>query len=175
MAKIELIQGNITETKADALVNASNTSLLSGSDMGVNGAIHRVGGPEIAEACKQLRIKMGALKPGDAVLTTAGALPARYVVHAVGPVWQGGKQGEEEMLREAYLNALKIAAEHDVKVIAFPCISTGAYQFPKEKAAAIALKAVQEHSVQTALPEIVVFVMHNDENFQIYNRLMQPA
>lgn len=135
--KIEVIQGDITRIKVDAVVNAANTSLLGGG--GVDGAIHRAGGKAILDECIQIRNREGGCKTGEAVITTCGNLPARYVIHAVGPVYSGGNKGEDELLASAYLNSLKLAAENQVQSIAFPNISTSIYRFPEEKAAAIAM------------------------------------
>src|SRR5215218_8019291 len=137
MNRIHLVQGDITTVKADAIVNAANSSLLGGG--GVDGAIHRAGGPAILEACKKIVAKQGGCKPGDAVITTAGKLPAKFVIHTVGPVWRGGKNGEAETLAHCYKNSLQRAAEHDCKSIAFPAISTGVYGYPKPETAAIAV------------------------------------
>jgi O-acetyl-ADP-ribose deacetylase (regulator of RNase III) len=142
--KIRIIQGDITEQHTDAIVNAANSSLMGGG--GVDGAIHRKGGPKILEECKKIRETMwpDGLPTGKAVITTGGKLKARYVIHTVGPVWHGGKHGENEILAEAYKNSLKLAVSKGLKTIAFPSISTGAYGYPIEKASKIALKTVEE-------------------------------
>ena len=124
--EIELIRGDITQLAVDAIVNAANTSLLGGG--GVDGAIHRAGGPEILEACMEIRARQGGCAVGEAVITTAGALPARFVIHTVGPVWNGGDKGEAERLRACYLNTLQLASEHKLQSVAFPNISTGVYR-----------------------------------------------
>ena len=156
----------------DAIVNAANTSLLGGG--GVDGAIHRAGGPAILEACRKIRARQGGCKVGEAVITTAGNLPAKYGIHTVGPVWNGGRKGESELLANAYRNSLQIAVENNVKSIAFPNISTGIYRFPKEKAAEIAIRTVREFLVHQSegphSPEAVIFVCFDQENFEIYQR-----
>ncbi|MBS1566281.1 MAG: O-acetyl-ADP-ribose deacetylase [Bacteroidetes bacterium] len=138
---IELVQGDITKIAADAIVNAANTSLLGGG--GVDGAIHRAGGKAILDDCIRIRNKQGGCAVGGAVITTAGLLPAKFVIHTVGPTWNGGKSHEEELLASAYRSSLDLAAANSVKTIAFPNISTGIYRFPKDKAAAIAVNTVK--------------------------------
>ncbi len=169
--KFTLIQGDITKIAADAIVNAANSSLLGGG--GVDGAIHRAGGPAILEECIQIRNKQGGCKIGEAVITTAGRLPARHVIHTVGPVWQGGNNRERELLSNCYRNVLKLAVEHDLKTLAFPNISTGIYRFPKAEAASLALTTVQEFAANNphSLEEIS-FVCFDDENFRLYQELM---
>jgi O-acetyl-ADP-ribose deacetylase len=141
-ARVELVQGDLTRESVDAVVNAANSSLMGGG--GVDGAIHRAGGPAILEECKRIRAERGPLPPGEAVITTGGRLPCRYVIHTVGPVWQGGSAGEAETLGRCYTNSLAVAATHGCSSIAFPSISTGAFGYPVEKAAAVALSAVAE-------------------------------
>src|SRR5690349_17303941 len=131
--KIEALKGDITNVQVDAIVNAANTSLLGGG--GVDGAIHRAGGKAILEECMQIRARQGGCPTGEAVITTAGNLPAKYVIHTVGPVWQGGKANEEELLANAYRNSMKIAWANACRTVAFPNISTGVYHFPKPLAA----------------------------------------
>ncbi|WP_413668783.1 O-acetyl-ADP-ribose deacetylase [Mucilaginibacter sp. Mucisp86] len=170
MGIIELVQGDITKIKADAIVNAANTSLMGGG--GVDGAIHRAGGPEILEDCRKIVARQGGCKTGEAVITTGGKLPAKYVIHTVGPVYNSGKRGEDELLRSAYSNSLKLAAENNVRSIAFPNISTGIYRFPKDKAAAIAVKAVNEFLAEDKVVEKVIFVCFDNENYDLYNKLL---
>lgn len=173
MGEVEIVKGDITGLEVDAIVNATNTALLSGSDTGVNGAIHRKGGPQIAEACKRLRIKLGEVKPGDAVITTAGDLKAKYVIHTVGPVWKEGENHEENVLTEAYVNSMKVAGDNKIKTIAFPNISTGIYGYPKEKAAQTAIDAIYTGLVRNIDIEKVIVVCHNDDNFNIYRKLLK--
>lgn len=169
--RIELVQGDITKVKADAIVNAANTSLLGGG--GVDGAIHRAGGKAILEECVKIRDRQGGCKTGEAVITTAGNLPAKYVIHTVGPVYNDGKHGEDELLASAYLNSLKLATENQVITLAFPNISTGIYHFPKEKAAAIAIKTVKDYLVDHFIVQQVIFVCFDDENYSIYKKMLK--
>ena len=165
-----LIQGDITKLKVDAIVNAANTSLLGGG--GVDGAIHRAGGPAILEDCKRIRARQGGCNVGEAAITTAGNLSAKYVVHTVGPVWSGGKNNEEAFLASAYKNSLNLALEHKVRSIAFPNISTGIYRFPKDGAAEIAIKTVKEFVDATGADIEVTFVCFDEENYRIYEALL---
>lgn len=166
---INLLQGDITKIKVDAIVNAANTSLLGGG--GVDGAIHQAGGPDILDDCRKIRSRQGDCAVGEAVITTAGRLSADYVIHAVGPVWQGGDKGEEKLLANAYNNSLLLARENNVRTIAFPNISTGIYRFPKLKAAQIAIKTVASF-LQDNTSMIVNFVCYDTENFDIYEALL---
>jgi O-acetyl-ADP-ribose deacetylase (regulator of RNase III) len=162
---IALVQGDITLQDTAAIVNAANSTLMGGG--GVDGAIHRAGGPEILEECRAIVAKIGRCPTGEAVITTGGRLPARYVVHTVGPVWSGGDRGEPGLLARAYRNSLALAAEKGAKSVSFPSISTGAYRFPIEKAAAIALATVIEFAKQSALDE-VRFVLFSADDLRIY-------
>jgi len=162
--KIEIIQADITIIIVDAIVNAANTSLLGGG--GVDGAIHRKGGKAILDECIAIRDRQGNCKTGNAVITTAGNLPAKFVIHTVGPVWNGNKK-EELLLENCYTNSLKLAVENNVKTIAFPNISTGIYHFPKDKAAEIAWKTVNDF-LQKDFFEKIIFVCFDDENYQLY-------
>ena len=159
---IRLLKGDITKVSADAIVNAANTSLLGGG--GVDGAIHKAGGPEILEECRQIVARQGGCKTGEAVITTAGRLPAKYVIHTPGPVWNGGKYNEEALLANCYRNALRLAMEHNCKSIAFPNISTGIYGFPKDKAAGIAVEQAMIYLSKNDLFEII-FVCYDEENY----------
>jgi O-acetyl-ADP-ribose deacetylase len=163
---IQLIKGDITKIKADAIVNAANSSLLGGG--GVDGAIHRAGGPAILEECRAIRAKQGGCPTGEAVITTAGKLPAKYVIHTVGPVWFNGNKGERELLANCYRNSLQLAIENGVKSIAFPNISTGIYHFPKPEASEIAIETVQRFIANDKSIEEVFFVCFDDENFTLY-------
>ncbi|MPR35358.1 O-acetyl-ADP-ribose deacetylase [Salmonirosea aquatica] len=170
---IELVQDDITRIEADAIVNAANSSLLGGG--GVDGAIHRAGGKAILEACRKIRARQGGCPTGEAVITTAGNLPAKFVIHTVGPVWHGGHNQEEALLRSAYTNSLQCAIENDVRSIAFPNISTGVYRFPKEKAAEIAIRSVREFLAARDDSLKVIFVCFDSENYRLYQRLLAPA
>lgn len=167
---IRLLQDDITKLEVDAIVNAANSSLLGGG--GVDGAIHKAGGPAILEECYKIRDKQGGCKVGEAVITTAGKMPSRFVIHTVGPVWNGGNKNEDQLLANAYKNSLRIATEHSLTTIAFPNISTGIFHFPKERAAKIAIESVSdflktENSIRT-----VFFVCFDSENFEIYKTLL---
>ena len=168
---IRIVQGDITKITVDAIVNAANTSLLGGG--GVDGAIHRAGGPAILDDCRKIIARQGGCKTGEAVITTAGMLPAKYVIHTVGPVWNGGNKNEALLLANAYHNSLSIALENNVRSIAFPNISTGIYHFPKDKAAAIAVETVSTFISNYLLPEEILFVCFDKENFLIYQKLLQ--
>ncbi len=164
---IKLIKGDITKIRVDAIVNAANTSLLGGG--GVDGAIHKAGGNTILEDCQKIRRKQGGCKTGEAVITTAGKLPAKFVIHTVGPVWNNGKNNEEKLLASAYLNSLKLALNNEVKSISFPNISTGIYKFPKEIAAQIAIRTVYDFFQVHDSFENICFVCHDDVNYKIYS------
>lgn len=168
--EIKVIKGDITEIQVDAIVNAANTSLLGGG--GVDGAIHRKGGNAILEECVQIRNKQGGCKVGEAVITTAGNLPSKYVIHTVGPVWNNGKSLEVELLQNCYLSVLELAIENDVKAIAFPNISTGIYKFPKDLAAETALNVVYNFEEKNQL-EKIIFVCFDEENFNLYNTKLE--
>jgi O-acetyl-ADP-ribose deacetylase (regulator of RNase III) len=167
MSKIEVMQGDITKLKVEAVVNAANTTLLGGG--GVDGAIHRAAGPQLLEKCKTL----GGCKTGDAKITKGYHLPAAYVIHAVGPVWSGGLRGELEMLKSCYRRSLEIAHQKGIKTIAFPCISTGVYHFPKERAAHIAVETVRDGLKKMTNIEKVIFVCFLNEDYQIYQSLLK--
>ncbi|HYT05124.1 MAG TPA: O-acetyl-ADP-ribose deacetylase [Gemmatimonadales bacterium] len=164
--KIEALQGDITRQQADAIVNAANTTLLGGG--GVDGAIHRAAGPELLEECRAL----GGCPTGEARITRGYRLPAKHVIHTVGPVWSGGRRGEPELLRSCYRNALRLAGEHAIKVIAFPSISTGAYRFPIEQAAGIAVETVREALERPTSVEVVWFVCFSAADLEVYRRLL---
>lgn len=169
---LQVIQGDITKVEVDAIVNTANTSLLGGG--GVDGAIHRAGGSAILEACIKIRNKQGGCNVGEAVITTAGYLPANFVIHTVGPVWNGGNSNEEDLLASAYNNSLKLAVDNHVQTIAFPNISTGIYRFPKERAAAIAIRTVSDFINNYSFTRIV-FVCFDDENYQLYNNILKSG
>ncbi|AOY90635.1 O-acetyl-ADP-ribose deacetylase [Cupriavidus sp. USMAA2-4] len=163
---MQVVHGDITRMEVDAIVNAANSGLLGGG--GVDGAIHGAGGPAIMEACRAIRDSQGGCPTGDAVITTGGLLPAPYVIHAVGPVWRGGGDNEEELLASAYRNSIRRAAEKGLRTIAFPNISTGIYGFPRERAVDIAIAAVRDSLPQAPSIEQVTFVCFDDENYQLY-------
>lgn len=169
-ARISIILGDITKQSVDAIVNAANSSLLGGG--GVDGAIHRAGGPAILDECRAIRAKQGGCATGEAVITTGGKLPAKYVIHTVGPVWNGGHKSEEELLAAAYRNSLRLAAENGIRSLAFPNISTGIYLFPKEKAAAIAVRTVQDFLSGDPRFERVIFVCFDRENYELYVNML---
>lgn len=169
MKTINIIQGDITQITADAIVNAANTSLLGGG--GVDGAIHRKGGAAILADCQKIRAKQGGCAVGEAVVTTAGNLPAKYVIHTVGPTWVDGQHDEALLLENAYRNSFKLAENLKLQSIAFPNISTGIYRFPKQLAAQIALKTIAEQLKQSQFITEVIFVCLDDENFNIYQSL----
>jgi len=168
--KIILLEGDITTREVDCIVNAANSSLLGGG--GVDGAIHWAGGKEILEACIKIREKQGGCAEGDAVITTAGKLKAKHVIHTVGPVWNGGKNGEDEKLKSCYRRSLELAQENNARSIAFPNISTGVYCFPKERAAGIAINAVLEFVRYHDSISTVEFVCFDEENYRIYEERM---
>jgi O-acetyl-ADP-ribose deacetylase (regulator of RNase III) len=165
-AKVVLVQGDITEQSADAVVNAANSSLLGGG--GVDGAIHRKGGPEILEACKAIRNKQGSLPAGRAVITTGGELPAKHVIHTVGPVWRGGDNDEDETLASAYAESMKLAQAHGLATVCFPSISTGAYGFPIDRAARVSRWAIEEALPQCPAVEEVRMVLFSAEDLAAY-------
>lgn len=169
MPKIEFIKGDIIKIEADAIVNAANSSLLGGG--GVDGAIHRAGGKKILEECMEIRNRQGKCKTGEAVVTSAGNLPGKYVIHTVGPVWNGDEEKGSKLLANCYHNSLKLAESLDLKTIAFPNISTGIYRFPKELAAKIAIDEVKNFTSE--IIEKVIFVCFDDENEEIYRTLLK--
>lgn len=162
--------GDITKTKADAIVNAANTSLLGGG--GVDGAIHRAGGPEILEACRRIVARQGGCRTGDAVITPAGRLPATYVIHTVGPVWRGGAQGEAALLASCYSCSLELAVQHQCSSIAFPGISTGIYGYPKAEAARVAVEAIRLFTHPGSTLQQVLLVCFDQEYFDHIQSLM---
>jgi O-acetyl-ADP-ribose deacetylase len=168
MSRVELIQGDITRLDVEAIVNAANNSLLGGG--GVDGAIHRAGGPTILAECMTIRHKQGSCPTGEAVITSGGNLKARFVIHTVGPVWQGGSNNEEDLLASAYRNSLRLAVENRIKTVAFPNISTGVYGFPRDRAAVIAIREVRQFLNLQGSIEKVVFCCFDEENFSIYSR-----
>ena len=165
MNRIEIVQGDITKIKVDVIVNAANSSLLGGG--GVDGAIHRAGGSAILDDCMKIRAKQGGCKTGEAVITGAGNLPAKHVIHTVGPVWYGGQNGESEKLTSCYFNSLQLAVKNNCKTVAFPNISTGVYGYPKGKAAKIAYHTVANFLSENESIEKVIFVCFDEENYKL--------
>ena len=163
--RINIIQGDITQLEVDAIVNAANPSLMGGG--GVDGAIHRAAGPRLKEACRLLR----GCPTGEAKITKGFDLKAEYVIHTVGPVWHGGTQGEAALLASAYRRSLEVAAEHKIKTIAFPSISTGAYRFPFEKGTAIALREIAEFLKAHNLPEEVTLIAFSEEDYRRIDKI----
>jgi len=164
--KIEIVQGDITKLEVDAIVNAANTTLLGGG--GVDGAIHRAAGPELLAECRTL----GGCQPGEAKITRGYRLPARFVIHTVGPVWRGGKRGEPARLANCYRNSLQVAVENGIRTIAFPAISCGAYGYPIEEAAQIAVNTTREFLATTDQIEKVIFVLWDEDVYEAYRRIL---
>ena len=167
--KLQVQRGDITRMEVDAIVNAANTTLLGGG--GVDGAIHRAAGPRLLEECRTL----GGCRAGDARITAGYQLPARFVIHTVGPIWAGGNKGEADILANCYRNSLRLAAENKVKTLAFPAISCGAYGYPIAAAAEIAIRVTRETLQNESQIERVVFVVSNDEIFSAYQSLLEKA
>jgi len=164
--RIVAVQGDITHQRVDAIVNAANTRLLGGG--GVDGAIHGAAGPRLLEECR----KLGGCPAGEARITKGYNLPAKWVIHTVGPVWHGGKHGEDELLASCYRNSLALAAEHGIKTIAFPCISTGVYGFPYDRAAKIAVEEVREFLEGSTSIEKVIFVCFLQRDYECFARVL---
>jgi len=164
--RIHIQQGDITTLKVDAIVNAANTSLMGGG--GVDGAIHRAAGPGLLEECKTL----GGCLTGEAKITSGYNLPAKFIIHTVGPIWKGGNRNEDELLAACYCNTLRIAENMKLNTIAFPNISTGVYGYPKERAASIAIREVKAFLEINKKIEKVIFVIFDEENLAIYRRLI---
>jgi O-acetyl-ADP-ribose deacetylase (regulator of RNase III) len=167
--RIDIVRGDITKLDVDAIVNAANTSLLGGG--GVDGAIHRAAGPELLQECH----KLGGCRPGEAKITRGYKLPARFVIHAVGPVWSGGNRGEAETLANCYRKSLNLALEHKIKTIAFPAISCGAYRYPIADAARIAVQTARDFLSGNDKIDKVIFVLATDEIFAAYQQLLSSA
>lgn len=168
-----LRQGDITNQRTDAIVNAANSSLMGGG--GVDGAIHRAGGPAILEDCKKIRAKQGRLPTGEAVITTGGNLLSKYVIHTVGPVWKGGSQNEARLLGNCYFNSLKLAEEKGIETISFPSISTGVYGYPVGEAAIVALNAVIDYLDHSRGIKEVIFVLFDARTYEAYERALEKT
>lgn len=164
MGFIEIVKGNIINQHVDAIVNAANTTLLGGG--GVDGAIHKAAGPKLLEECR----KLNGCKTGDAKITSGYDLVVKYVIHTVGPIWQGGNKNEPELLKSCYIKSLQLAIKNNIKTIAFPSISTGAYRFPIEFASEIALSTVKEFLENTKNIDKVIFVCFSDSDYEVYLR-----
>lgn len=167
MPRVEVIQGDITRLACDAIVNAANVSLLGGG--GVDGAIHRAAGPALLDECRRL----GGCTTGNAKATKGYSLPARWVIHAVGPIWRGGNHGEPALLRSAYVQSLALAESLDAQSVAFPNISTGAYGFPKRDAAEIATSTVRAYMAKSSKISTIIFCCYDHENYSLYQTLLQ--
>ena len=170
-SELTILTGDITLQSTDAIVNAANSSLMGGG--GVDGAIHRAGGPAILEECKQIVTRQGRLPTGKAVITIACNMKAKYVIHTVGPVWHGGKSGEAELLESAYRESLKLAAENHLSSISFPSISTGAYGYPVAEAARIALETVISFLNEVTSIKKVIFIVFNSQTFEAYSSALK--
>jgi O-acetyl-ADP-ribose deacetylase (regulator of RNase III) len=166
-SRLQLVQGDITRQDTDAIVNAANPSLLGGG--GVDGAIHRAGGPQILEECR----KIGGCPPGEARITTGGQLQANYVIHTVGPIYHGGQRGEAQTLTSAYRSSLEVASQHGIKTVAFPSISTGAYGYPINLAAPLALETVMAYLEAHPEIELVRFVLFGRAAYKAYEKALQ--
>lgn len=168
--EIVLEQGDITRQEVDVIVNAANSGLRGGG--GVDGAIHRAGGPAIMEECRVIRRRQGGCRTGDAVITTAGELRARHVIHTAGPIWRGGGHREPDLLRSAYRSSLELAAEHGARTVAFPSISTGVYGFPVREAAPIALQAACDFARSSSQFSEIRFILFSAEDLETYRQAL---
>jgi O-acetyl-ADP-ribose deacetylase (regulator of RNase III) len=167
--RIVIIEGDITQQKVDSIVNAANETLLGGG--GVDGAIHRAAGPQLLEECR----KLGGCPTGEAKITKGYRLPAKYVIHTVGPVWRDGKHGEEDRLASCYRNSLNLAVENNIRTIAFPSISTGAYRFPIERATRIAMTEIKKFLEKNSSIEKVVLVCFGNEVYEVYRKVLREV
>jgi O-acetyl-ADP-ribose deacetylase len=167
--RIEIVEGDITLQKVDAIVNAANSTLLGGG--GVDGAIHRAAGRELLEECRALK----GCRTGEAKITKGYRLSAKWVIHTVGPVWHGGQHNEDELLSSCYRNSLALAAKHEIKSVAFPSISTGVYRFPMSRAAQLALGEITLHLEKSPIPEKVMLVCFGKEAFEVYRKVAETV
>ncbi|WP_276366819.1 O-acetyl-ADP-ribose deacetylase [Chryseolinea sp. H1M3-3] len=173
MNRIGLLRADITTLEVDAIVNAANSSLTGGG--GVDGAIHHAAGPKLLEECLKIKERQDGCPPGEAVITSGANLKAKFVIHAVGPIWTGGNEEEDQILANAYKNSLILAASNSVKTIAFPNISTGIFGFPKKRAAEIAFREVKDFLSNDSTIQTVIFCCYDEENYNLYNQLLsQP-
>ena len=169
LEKIKLVKGDITNIDVDCIVNAANSSLLGGG--GVDGAIHHAAGPELVQECKML----GGCKTGQAKITKGYKLLAKYIIHTVGPIYHGGKHNESELLADCYRNSLELAKKHNIRTIAFPCISTGVYGYPFEKASKIAFNTITSHLDKNSEIEQVILVCHSQGSYDLYAKIIEEA
>ncbi len=168
--RIIVLKGDITTLGTEAIVNAANKSLMGGG--GVDGAIHRAAGPKLEDECKRVISKLGECRSGEAVITSAGDMHSKYVIHTVGPVWQGGTKNEAQKLALCYRNSLSLAEDYHISEVAIPNVSTGVYGYPKKEAAEIAVTTVNKYLRSSKSLKKVIFVCFDDENYQIYNNLI---
>lgn len=170
MKRIELVRGDITKLEVDAIVNAANSELMGGG--GVDGAIHHAAGPKLLEECLKIKERQDGCPPGEAVITSGANLKAKFVIHAVGPIWNDGNANEDQLLANAYRNSLELAVSNSVKIIAFPNISTGIYGFPKKRAAEIAIREVKEFLSNDDTFQAVIFCCYDEENYNLYDQIL---
>jgi O-acetyl-ADP-ribose deacetylase (regulator of RNase III) len=170
MNRIEILRGDITTLEVDAIVNAANSNLMGGG--GVDGAIHHAAGPKLMEECLKIKERQDGCPPGEAVITSGANLKARFVIHAVGPIWEGGNANEKQVLADAYRNSLALAVNNSIETIAFPNISTGIYGFPKKRAAEIAIREVNEFLSNNDSIQRLIFCCYDEENFNIYSQML---
>lgn len=171
MTELRVEAGDLTRLQVDAIVNAANSSLLGGG--GVDGAIHRAGGPAILEECRAIRARQGGCDTGEAVITGGGKMPCKHVIHTVGPVWRDGKFNEPQLLASCYRNSLALALKHGLKSVAFPCISTGVYGYPPEQAAPLAVQTVRDFCREHPGLEEVIFCVFSPKDEQLYSDLLK--
>jgi O-acetyl-ADP-ribose deacetylase (regulator of RNase III) len=173
MKRIELVRGDITTLEVDAIVNAANSELMGGG--GVDGAIHHAAGPKLLEECLKIKERQDGCPPGEAVITSGANLKAKFVIHAVGPIWTDGNASEDHLLANAYRNSLELAVSNSVKTIAFPNISTGIYGFPKKRAAEIAIREVKDFLSNDDTFHRVIFCCYDEENYNLYEQILNKT